>query len=54
MNYCVCNYEKKQVAWCKQYSSAVMMAQLWGGGTCIIETQVGIHRDIVQSIRRSW
>lgn len=54
MSFCVCNTYTKQIAWCREYSSAIMMAQTFGGRTIIIETEIGIHRDIVAFIRKSW
>lgn len=54
MGFCVVDTDRKMIAWCNEYSSACTMAQTWGGGVSIIKCSIGIHRDIVNYIRKSW
>lgn len=54
MGYCVVNQSKGLIAWCRQYSSACMMAREFGVGTAILGTHNKFLRGFVESIRKSW
>lgn len=54
MSYCVCNRSRGIIVWCKQYSSAVMMAKEIGSGSVIVNTRCKFLRRFVAQIRSSW
>lgn len=54
MGYCVINQYRGQIAWCKNLSSAYMMAMEFGCDSIIIENHRKIHRKFVSQIRKSW